>query len=180
MKQLYFARHGESEGNTACIYASRTHVPLTGLGREQADVAGKQAAHDGLHFDLMLVSPLKRAHETADILAPIIGNPPRESYDDIMERDFSPLDGSSYKNRTFEMYLALDKTPGVESTKALQQRAERVFDYLKTRPEDSILLVSHSAFGRALRRVVENRPWQDEYLQDGNTSLPHAEIVRFI
>lgn len=180
MKHLYFCRHGESEGNASFIYASRTHVPLTSLGREQADVAGKQAAHDKLHFDLMLVSPLKRAEETADIIASLIGNPKRESYEDIMERDFSPLDGSSYRGRTYGKYLALDEVPGVESTAKLQKRAERVLAHLKTRSEENILLVSHSAFGRALRRAIENQPWQDEYSKDGSTSLPHAEIIRFI
>lgn len=180
MKHLYFCRHGESEANATFIYASRSDSPLTLLGREQAEVAGKQAAHDGLHFDVMLVSPLARAQQTADILAPLIGNPLRETYSDILERDFSALEGRSYKGRTFEAYLALDKTPGVESTEQLQKRAKKVLAYLQTRAEDNILLVSHSAFGRALRRIVNGQPWQDEYVKDGNTSLPHAEIIKLI
>jgi probable phosphoglycerate mutase len=155
-------------------------VPLTVLGREQADVAGKQAAQDKLHFDLMLVSPLRRAEETADIIAPLVGNPKRESYDDIMERDFSPLDGTSYKNRTYDEYSALDDIPGVESTADLQIRAQQVLNYLRSRPEENILLVSHSAFGRALRRVINKQPWQSEYAKDSRAPLPHAEIVQFI
>lgn len=180
MKRLYFCRHGESEGNAMWIYASRTQVSLTELGREQADAGGKQAQHDKLHIDVMLVSPLRRAQETADILAPFPGNPPREDYDDIMERDFSPLDGTSYEDRNFEKYIALDQMPGVESTAELQKRAENVLAYLKRRPEENILLVSHSAFGRALIRVANNVPWQQEYANGFNTPLPHAEIIQLI
>lgn len=180
MLRLYFCRHGESEGNATWIYASRTHVPLTSLGCEQADAGGKQALHDRLHIDLMLVSPLRRAQQTADILAPFLGNPPREDYDEIMERDFSPLDGTSYEDRDFEKYIALDKVTGIESTAELQKRAEKVLAYLKQRPEENILLVSHSAFGRALIRAIHDTPWQQEYEKGFNTPLPHAKIIRLV
>ncbi len=180
MKRLYFCRHGESEGNATWIYASRTPAPLTELGRKQADASGKQAQHAKLHIDVMLVSPLKRAQETADILAPFLGNPQREDYADIMERDFSPLDGTSYEDRDFKKYIALDTIPGVETTAELQKRAEKVLTYLAQRPEENILLVSHGAFGRALVRAIKGIPWQQEYANGFNTPLPHAEILQLV
>lgn len=180
MKHLYFCRHGESEGNASWTYASRADVPLTERGRAQAEADGALAQQHKLTVDLLLVSPLKRAQQTADILAPFLENPSRQTYDDIMERDFSPLDGTSYKGRTLEMYKILDDTPGIESTAELQRRAERVLQYVQSLPEENILLVSHGAFGRALIRAVNNRPWQEEYEEGHNAPLPHAEILQLI
>ena len=180
MKRLYFIRHGESKANADSIFASRGHTPLSDSGRQQVTLAGQQATQQDLRIDLVLVSPLARTQQTADILVPFLGNIKRETYADIVERDLSPLEGQSFTDyRQNHPYSDLDKEPGVETIEQLQARAQQVLDYLKKRPEANILLVSHSAFGRALRRAAAGEPWQAEY-SAASAPLPFGEILRFI
>jgi probable phosphoglycerate mutase len=154
---------------------------LTELGREQAVNDGKKAAVAGLRFDLILTSPLSRARETADIIAAQIGYPPPriETLDLIKELDFGELEGTEcevfYSNNT---YADLGNFKSAETIEQLQQRAEMALEHVRSLPQDNILLVSHSLFGRALRRVVESKPYTDEFTH--GTSLPHAEILQLI
>jgi broad specificity phosphatase PhoE len=63
---LYAVRHGQTVWNAADRVCGRTDIPLTELGMEQADEAGKKLA--GERVDVMLVSPMLRARQTADII----------------------------------------------------------------------------------------------------------------
>jgi broad specificity phosphatase PhoE len=181
MKHLYFMRHGENEANVQQLYVSRGYSPLTERGRMQAKMAGKQAVAAGPFFDAMLVSPLGRAQQTADIISRYVHVPVRETYEAIIERDLSALEGEPYDlNGRISTYAQLDTIAGVETTAALQVRAANVLAVLRMRPESSILLVSHGAFGQALQRAVAGRPWEDQYLQGSGDAMPHAEILKLI
>ena len=65
--ELYFIRHGESEGNRDGIIQNRNPSRLTDNGRSQAREAGAWFASKTLA--LILTSPLARASETAHIIA---------------------------------------------------------------------------------------------------------------
>ena len=52
--ELYFTRHAESQGN---VGSNTIDSPLTPAGIEQAKLLSG-------HFDLVVVSPLRRAQET--------------------------------------------------------------------------------------------------------------------
>ena len=62
----------------------------------------------------------------------------------------------------------------------LQKRAERALMYVKKRPETTILIVSHSCFGRAFIRVIEGRPYTDEFESGKNSPLPYATATKLI
>lgn len=70
---LYFLRHGIAEdAHGAMRDADRA---LTGDGREQlADIA-RTLGRLGVKPDLILSSPLVRARQTAEIVAPVLGSP---------------------------------------------------------------------------------------------------------
>ncbi len=63
--KLYFVRHGESTTNKAEQYTGQLDVGLTDYGREQAVTAGRVITEQGLKVDLIISSPLVRAHDTA-------------------------------------------------------------------------------------------------------------------
>lgn len=69
MKNLYFIRHGESTANNLKICAGHLDAPLTDYGFKQAQQAGLDLAESGIHFDLIVSSPLLRAHTTAKEIA---------------------------------------------------------------------------------------------------------------
>jgi len=63
--ELYLIRHGiaaEPED-----YATDEERPLTGKGRKKTGKVAKELLKRGLHFNLILTSPLVRARETAAI-----------------------------------------------------------------------------------------------------------------
>ncbi|HAA32229.1 MAG TPA: phosphohistidine phosphatase SixA [Cyanobacteria bacterium UBA8553] len=64
--ELYLIRHGIAADREA--YANDEERPLTDKGRQKTDKVAKQLRQKGLHFDLILSSPLVRAKETAAIL----------------------------------------------------------------------------------------------------------------
>ena len=64
--ELYLIRHGIAALRDN--YAHDEERPLTDKGREKTAKVAKQLYNRGLHFDLILTSPLVRARETATIL----------------------------------------------------------------------------------------------------------------
>ncbi len=59
---VVLVRHGETEWSRTHRHTGRTDVPLTDLGREQAEKAGRVLA--GREFSMVLTSPLGRALDT--------------------------------------------------------------------------------------------------------------------
>lgn len=185
MQRLYFVRHGQSLVNVGGKFCTQVGTELdqglTELGKEQAAHDGQKAAAAGMRFDLILSSPLARACETARIIAEQVSYPVGniETLELIKELNFGELEGTEcelfYSNNT---YADLGKFKGAETIEQLQQRAEKALEHVRGLPQDNILLVSHSLFGRALRRVVEGKPYTDEFTN--GTSLPHGEILRLI
>ena len=65
---FYLVRHGESEANVRrIVQGSSVDLPLTEKGRNQAAALAETLT--GIHIDVFYSSHLKRAHETAEILA---------------------------------------------------------------------------------------------------------------
>lgn len=182
MKALYFVRHGESQDNRDYVW-SRPDTPLTKKGRSQAMETAKNIKEQGLYFDLIVVSPLPRAKETAKIIIDTTGHPGEKVEYNVLlvERDWGSLTGQPNKNfytdgRTIE---DIDKAVGAEKLMTVQERASKILGHLKSRPEANILIVGHGSFGRALRRVVNGEPHTHEYLPD-LVRYQNAEIARLI
>jgi probable phosphoglycerate mutase len=81
---VYLARHGQTAYNLERRFQGHLPVPLDETGRAQAvELAERASAHE---FAALWCSPLRRARETADILAERIGLDPREE-PRLMETD---------------------------------------------------------------------------------------------
>jgi probable phosphoglycerate mutase len=180
MKRLYFIRHGESEFNKANVWNGSSDTPLTKKGHEQAKQAGRKAEQEGLAFDIIITSPLERAHETAKHVATATGVPHDQIiiYDHFVERDFGKLEGRKDLVATTKYFLDesdIDSYENVERLADLQKRADKVLADLQSLPHDTILIVGHGAIGRALRRAINKEP-----LGKRGKSFDNAELVRFI
>jgi probable phosphoglycerate mutase len=62
--EIVLVRHGQTEWSVSGRHTGRTDIPLTELGRRQADALGGMLG--GADFALVLSSPLVRAWETMD------------------------------------------------------------------------------------------------------------------
>ena len=73
LTQVTLLRHGESEKNTLKMYDdSPTTYPLTRLGKKQANDAAQNIQKAG-GVDFIYASPVRRARETAEIVAAVLG-----------------------------------------------------------------------------------------------------------
>lgn len=70
---VYFVRHGESTSNERNIFAGVLDVELTAFGKMQARQAGYDIQKQGVAFDAVYVSHLKRARQTCDIALAVSG-----------------------------------------------------------------------------------------------------------
>ncbi len=61
---IVLIRHGQTEWSISGQHTGRTDIPLTDLGRQQADALGDML--NGTHFDHVFSSPLLRAWETME------------------------------------------------------------------------------------------------------------------
>ncbi len=156
--------------NVAGLFSGTIETPLTDTGRKQAKIAGEKAKNLGI--DLIVASPLGRALETAQIIAKEAGY----SLDKIqtnsllIERHFGEMEGKAWHPD-----LNLDDIVDIETPDTLLARARKALDWLESLEADTILVVAHGAFGRALRHhVLEDFPFTHP------SKLANAEIVKWL
>ncbi len=180
MQSIFFTRHGESESNAAGLVAGQTDTPLTENGIAQAHEAAQWATDQGMHFDVIVSSPLIRSLLTAKIIA-------RKFHYSVeaikINHDLAERNCGDFEGRSIDDYHEMPESisvleHGVESLEALHQRASDALEWLKnTYPEKTILMVSHSGIGKMFRIVAEGR---DASEFDKTVSIPNATIIRLI
>lgn len=151
--RVFLVRHGETEWNAIDRLLSFTDVPLNERGRGQAARLGAELAADGVAFDRVLCSPLRRATGTATIVLDALpGSPAVEPDPRLVEVDFGPLEGWTHEEIVDdEAALAWrlgGEYPGVETFAAVAARARSVWEDLPL--TGTTLVVGHGRFLRSL------------------------------
>lgn len=181
MKTLYFIRHGLSEGNKTSRWSgAATDHPLAPEGHEQAKKAAKAAKDRGLSFDVIVSSPLQRAHQTAKYIADHVDYPPEKIIinDLFKERHYGELENTQNLIAAAKYMVdesGIDSFKDVETLLEMQNRADKALKFLESLPHDTVLVVAHGAFGRALRRAALKEP-----ITVRGTGYKNAELVRLI
>lgn len=161
---ITFLRHGRSLADDEQKYEGRYDSPLTEIGREQATQRGKRWQEEGVHFDQIITSPLIRAHETAKIIAHILGTPVKADAD-WMEFDNRPLAGLTreegekrYPAPTFRNPYQLFHGVG-ESDWEFYCRAARAVEKIVRGGPGRTLVVAHGGIlNMAIRTIVGTAP----------------------
>ncbi len=173
MTRLLFLRHGYSEYNHIKKFTGQLDIPLTELGRRQAEITGKYILENH-EIDEIYSSDLSRTMDTAQPVAdalhlPIhtdkrlreldMGEWTDQYIDDVKER---------YKNE-FLHYKNGGCCVGGESWFDVQCRAEKcVIDIVEQHPQKTILVVTHGGVIRALLC---------KWLNYSNTELEQVPLV---
>lgn len=171
MLTIYLARHGQDEDNAAGIINGHRDMPLTDIGRGQARALAEHIRASGLKFDAVYSSPLRRARETAEIVAGSAGALAPVAMPDLIERDFGVMTGKDIadveklcapdilKTATVTYFLA---PSGGETFPDCLERAGRVLDSLRSMHSDgAVLLVSHGDFGKMLYARYYHLDWRE-------------------
>lgn len=107
MNYLVLLRHGQSEWNLKNVFTGFTDVELTEKGIEEAINAGKLLKEEGISFDQVFTSTLKRANKTAELALTEAGQSDLIDsmiyHEDLRERDYGDLTGLN-KDETREKF----------------------------------------------------------------------------
>ena len=145
--EFWLCRHGETEWSREGHHTSRTDLPLTPEGLEEARRLASPLS--GVKFDLVLTSPLRRAADTAALA----GFP-----DAIREPAASEWDYGDYEGRTtadireeFPGWTVWSHpSPGGETAVQVGARADRLIHRVLDEAPTRALLFSHAHFLRVL------------------------------
>ncbi len=154
--EFTFLRHGESVGNVEERFQGQSDYPLTEAGRAQVLRLAKRWEKEGLKFDLILTSPLTRAHETAQIIADSI-NAPLEVDPIWIERDTGEISGLTMDEARERFPKPEFKTPydpfgeSGEGDWELYLRAGKAVHQLLRKAPGRYLIISH---GGLLNKVM--------------------------
>jgi broad specificity phosphatase PhoE len=154
MVRLILVRHGESEGNRDRTFTQSPEVPLTIIGRQQAQATATEILRN-FSARRVVSSPFARARQTAEIIAESLGVPIAfESA--ICEQSFGVFAGQPYESLLSD--AAYHEGPrwawrpqGGESLLDVAQRAVPAVQRIAAGARDEdIVVVSHGGVMLAL------------------------------
>ncbi len=144
LAEIYLARHGQTEWSVSGRHTGRTDIPLTDAGQRNAGRLGQRL--QGVVFDAVWTSPLKRACQTCELA----GFGDRAKIDpDLMEMDYGQYNGllrEEIRRQRPDWDLFRDGCPGGETVSQITARADRVVGRLRALPPGRVLLFSHMHF----------------------------------
>ncbi len=187
---VYFVRHGESEGNLKKIHQGDS-VPLSKEGKRQVELVANRLK--GIQIDTIYASPYLRAKQTAEIISKEL-DLSVEYWEHLKELkrpleleglEYSDPKASEIKKIIRENQIRADwRYSDDESFNDLLARAKRVEKHLLEHHKDqNVLCVSHIQIMAMiiLQIVLQDKLtpevfWQFYYhSKQGNTGITHLE-----
>lgn len=145
---IYLIRHGESEANINKKFCGITDVELSGTGIKQAINAGEKLKEETIHN--IFSSPLRRAQNTAEIIAGIIGF---NKNNIIIENCITEVNFGIFENLTWEeietqyadeieRWMKFKHKYKFPKGEGYDDIIERISDFIDNVPDNS-LIVTH-------------------------------------
>lgn len=183
--RLLLIRHGESSANAEKRLQGHVDFPLNDRGRRGSELLADRLCR--LSIDALYTSPLKRALETAEIVAARLGLPPEERAD-LMERDVGELGGLTRDEirARYPDYVRARagetvkfEVPGLEPEDDFLERVRRIIaTIIESHAQQTAAAVTHGgvigAFVRETLRMPAIRPAPFDI---GNTSITTFEVI---
>jgi len=151
---ILLVRHGETVDNARQIMQGQTQGELNERGREQARQVAERLAKE--HVDAVVASDLRRAIQTAEIIAAPHGLPVMTT-PLLRERDWGGFTGRYIPELRGEVW-----PDDVESEEALLTRARQVLLYITaTYPGMRVVAVGHGIVNKAIMAVYAQCPMRE-------------------
>lgn len=168
MSKIFLVRHGQDTDNAAGILNGRRDTELTELGREQAKkVTDKLRDND---VQIVYTSPLKRAYETARIIATELGIDEVIADEHLIEREFGILTGKPVSDisKYTDKILPTDRVnyflevQGAEDFPTLLMRGRKILDEIRQKHQNkNVLIVTHGDIGKMIRATYHGWTWEE-------------------
>jgi probable phosphoglycerate mutase len=185
--RLVLIRHGDAHAGFSGVIGGRTGCTgLTPLGRRQAEALRDHLAESGrVKADVLLVSVLPRAIETAQIIAPALGLEIARHECDLCEVHTGTADGlawEEYNTRygSFDMEAEPDRVfaPEGDSWNSFHDRVQGMLERLAAdHPDETVVAVCHAGVIIAAMRRIPAMPrvGGSAQLRPSNTGLTEWE-----
>ena len=148
---IYIVRHGQTEENLQRILQGHMPGTLTDMGKEQVAKTAERLAQMNVNFKCIVSSDLKRAVDSANIIADRL-NLPIVTMEILRERDWGKFTGMSIAEAR-DKYRINDRWEFPEGTTETEEgifnRAEETLSRLsELYHDDTIIVVTHGQFAR--------------------------------
>jgi len=179
--RVFIVRHGETNWNLEGRIQGISDVPLNATGLEQAQKIANRLRLQ--HFDAIFTSPLKRAKQTAELIAQFHSGTPFYSEPNLREVSFGTAEGLTWKEIAMKYpYECRPKTPQEEFVgkfpegDSVEERVEALIPVVEKWKQQyqgkTILLSTHGYIKRALLMVFGMISFEKSSgMRFGNTAL---------
>lgn len=183
MTILILARHGETDWNRENRFQGHADPPLNATGRAQSIELAKALA--GEPIARVYTSPLRRARETAELVAERLGVEiePLEALREIDVGSWTGLTRDEVAERYPEGYSRwLERAPhGFEGGETYEALAERVLPAVRSlaeaQPSATLLVVTHGGPSRVVQAHAAGIDYAEARRRE--TVLANCAVCRF-
>lgn len=176
--RLAIVRHGQTDWNLEKRIQGSTDIPLNSTGRAQAAETGLKLLDTP--WAAVFTSPLRRAHETARIIAGELDQPAPLVVPELTERHHGEIEGLTFAERQLR-FPDGSRVPGLESRQAVLDRVLPALERIALAyPGREVLLVSHGGvIGTLVRHATDGaRPTAGDHIPNGSVHDFHWQDGR--
>lgn len=178
--KIIFVRHGQTSLNinnesTVKKMQGQSDLELNDIGKNQAiDVKNKLKEKN---IDIILVSPLKRAQQTAIIINESL-NKKIITDKRLIEMNYGSIEGKDFRKDYWDLSFDYKKYGG----ETIDEFKNRIFSFINSLKEDypnqTVLLVSHNGVARMIQCYFEGIPSNNNLAEYGvgNCELMEYEL----
>jgi len=157
-------RHGTTPYNATDRMQGQIDIPLADQGRREIEVLAERLRN--VDYDLIIHSPLKRAEETARIIAGDREGVRWQVYPEFTEIDLGQWEGRIYtemvasESEYYQRWLSDEDcpVPGGESFSQVADRARAGVSRLLQEPVKTVLICGHATVNRGILAALLELP----------------------
>lgn len=179
--KLYVVRHGQTDYNVQKLFQGHIDIPLNEVGIEQAKQTA--AKFENVSVDVILVSPLIRAVQTAEYISAVTGVKPQIEKR-LIERCYGDMEG--HQNRpdwNIQMMLDYNKNYANENVEPIQSMFKRIYAFLDDITEKyknkSVVLVTHGGVSHAIESYFNGMPEIPDFDHFEPRALKNCEVREY-
>lgn len=177
--KIYVVRHGQTDYNINGLFQGRKDIPLNSVGIKQAEETAQKFKN--IPVDIILVSPLTRAKETAKYISNVTGIKPVIEQD-LIERNFGDMEGKpNREDCNIKMLLDYEKNYNICNVEPIQSLFKRVSDCLDKIIDKymgkNVVLVTHGGVTQAIDIYFHGFP-ENKDLQ--SIALKNCEVREYV
>ena len=177
--KIYVVRHGQTDYNINGLFQGRKDIPLNSVGIKQAEETAQKFKN--IPVDIILVSPLTRAKETAKYISNVTGIKPVIEQD-LIERNFGDMEGKpNREDCNIKMLLDYERNYNICNVEPIQSLFKRVSDCLDKIIDKymgkNVVLVTHGGVAQAIDCYFNDFP-ENKDLQ--SIALKNCEVREYV